>query len=140
MMQFMLSVLTLLLLSASLTGQTLAVVRESVENFCKFEFNGAQDAAQRAEMAHFTDSRVHELKATMDGLSPYVFEWEASPLDVVESYKVGEVESSGTEATAKVTYKVLARRDSWGGEIKVAHQGCQCSAAPSTGWRTLENH
>jgi hypothetical protein len=119
MTQPMLGLLTLLLLSTNVTGQTLAVVRESVENFCKFEFDGAQDAAQRAEMAHFSDSRVHELKAIMDGVSPYVFEWEASPLDVVESYKVGEVESSGNEATAKVTYEVLARRDSWGHEIKV---------------------
>lgn len=53
----------------------------------------------------------------MGGLSPYVFEWEVAPLEVVNSYKVDRITVAGAEATAAVTYQVVAQRGSWGGRI-----------------------
>jgi hypothetical protein len=96
-------------------------VRESVEKFCSFEFNGAQDPAQRNELVHFSDDRLRELRTVMDGLSPYVFEWEVSPLGVVDSYSIGDISVSHGTAKAIVHFQVVAKRDSWGGEIKAAN-------------------
>lgn len=95
-----------------------AAVRESVEKFCALDFGGAQGVEQRQELVHFSDARVRALAKIMDGLNPYVFEWEAAPLEVVDSYKVGSVTVVGEGATASVTYEVVAQRTSWGGRIE----------------------
>ena len=100
------------------TGQAVRTpAQEVVEKFCALDFRGAQDVEQRQELIHFSDSRVRELGKIMDGLSPYVFEWEAAPLEVVDSYKVDRITVIGDEATASVTYEVVAQRSSWGGRI-----------------------
>jgi len=96
------------------------VVRQSVGKFCNLEFNGADDPAQREGLIQLSDSRVHQLKTIMNGMSPYVFEWETSPLDVVDSYKIGDVKVLNGEASVIVRYAVVAQRDSWGGQIKGA--------------------
>jgi hypothetical protein len=95
-----------------------AAAREAVGKFCALEFGGAQDVEQRQGLVHFTGARVRELSKIMDGLSPYVFEWETEPLEVVDSYRVGRVTVTGKDAAAWVTYQVVARRVSWGGRIE----------------------
>jgi hypothetical protein len=92
-------------------------VRDSVDAFCNFEFNGAQDPSQRAELAQFSDSRLADLKKRMGDINPYLFEWQASPLDVIESFKVSKISVSGLQAYADVEYLVVARRESPGGPI-----------------------
>lgn len=120
-MRFLLSAfgLAILVTPRTVTAQTQnATVRESVEKFCASDFSGTQNVRQRQELVHLSDARVRALAEIMDGLSPYVFEWEAAPLEVVDSYKVGKVTVVGEEATASVTYEVVAQRTSWGGHIK----------------------
>ncbi|HXH48436.1 MAG TPA: hypothetical protein VNM47_03610 [Terriglobia bacterium] len=92
--------------------------RDSVEEFCASEFRGAQNVEQRQELIHFSDARARQLGKIMGGLSPYLFEWEAAPLEVVDSFKVDRVTVAGDAATATITYEVVAQRTSWGGRIK----------------------
>lgn len=91
--------------------------QESVEKFCAIEFKGAQDVEQRQNLVHFSDARLRERAKIMGGLSPYVFEWEMAPLEVVNSYKVDRITVLGDEATAAVIYQVVAQRRSWAGSI-----------------------
>lgn len=95
-----------------------ATPQETVGRFCAFEFRGAQDVEERLKLVHFSDERVRELGKIMDGLSPYVFEWETEPLEVVDSYKVDQITISGEQANAIVTYELVAERSSWGGNIQ----------------------
>ena len=94
------------------------VVRDSVESFCKLEFNGAQDPSLRAKQVRFSDSRLAEMKKMMANISPYVFEWQSSPLDVIESFEVIGADVSGATAHADVDYVVIAQREAWGAPIK----------------------
>jgi hypothetical protein len=93
-------------------------VRATVHSFCDFELKGAQDPSQRAEMVEFSGSRLAEIKKNMGAVTPYLFEWEVSPLEVIQSFKVGNISVSGPQANAYVDYVIVARRDSWGGPIK----------------------
>lgn len=96
----------------------LTAPQEAIEKFCAFEFGGAQDVEERMKLVHFSAARVRDLGKIMDGLSPYVFEWETEPLEVVDSYKVDRITVSGGEATATVTYEVVAKRRYWAGRIE----------------------
>jgi hypothetical protein len=111
--------LAVLVIPRTVAGQAQdGKARESVEEFCASDFRGAQNVEQRQQLVHFSPARVRELAKIMDGLSPYVFEWEAEPLEVVDSYKVGQVTVTDEEATVSVTYEVVAQRTSWGGRIE----------------------
>lgn len=91
--------------------------QEAVAKFCALDFSGAQDVEKRQSLIDLSEGRVRELGKRMGGMSPYVFEWETAPLSVVDSYKVGQITVSGDQATASVTYQVVAQRGVWGGRL-----------------------
>jgi hypothetical protein len=117
-------------------------VRESVDSFCEFEFNGAQDPSHRAELVQFSDARLAEIRKIMNDVNPYLFEWQASPLWVIESFKVSKISVSGLEASADVDYVIVAQRDSWNGPMqtvprKVAHSQLQLKQF-GTRWKIID--
>jgi hypothetical protein len=116
--RWLLSVLLLTGGRVALAQESDQAVRDSVRSFCDFEFNGAQEPSQRAELVQFSDSRLADIKQVMGDINPYVFEWQASPLEVIESFNVSNVRISGSQAYADVDYVVVARRDAWSGPIK----------------------
>lgn len=99
-----------------------ATPQETVEKFCAFEFGGAQDTEERTKLVHFSGAQMHELGKIMYPISPYVFQWDFEPLEVVDSYKLGRISVSGDKATALVTYELVAKRSSWGGKITPVHK------------------
>jgi hypothetical protein len=118
---FIVGLLLLTVLARSAAGDdgVQSKVDDVVKQFCDSEFlDGAQDPEKRQGIIFLSDAYRQKAAKTMDGLSPYVFEWETAPLDVVDSYKIDKVTVTGSEASAVVVYRIVAKRSSWGGALK----------------------
>ena len=93
-------------------------VEKAVLSFCEFEFNGAQDPSLRADLVQFSDARLVEIRKTTHDINPYLFEWQASPLHAIESFKITRVTVLEGEVSADVEYVIVAQRNEWSGMIR----------------------
>jgi hypothetical protein len=93
----------------------------TVKKFCDFEFNGFLDADKeihtKEELIYFSKPYQKKIDKTLGGLSPYWPLWGTEPLDVIDSYKIGDINLSKNGAIVAVVYRVIARRNNWTGSV-----------------------
>lgn len=82
-------------------------IRETVEEFCKGEFDGIQN--KRQYLVKFGLERAKKEKKRDPLLQGKVFFGEGDPLYVVASYQILSIDIKGNHALATVSYKRLAR-------------------------------
>jgi hypothetical protein len=99
----------------STTNQStqIANVRQTVETFCKSEFD-AGEFEQRAKVVRFSPERQQTEKRRSGPASPYVVFWLWDPLFVVTSYDIKDIQIDGKNAVASIAYNRVAESNGRG--------------------------
>lgn len=86
--------------------------KETVQLYCQSDFDGVSDI--RFDIAKFSSQREKEERKYDSKLKGTVIYWDASPLFVVSSYEILDVEVNNKVALAVVKYKRLAKTIGYG--------------------------
>lgn len=97
------------LLFAACTGFTTTNIESSartfIQKFCDAEFTGVEE---RFDYIKYSEERRTVEKAKDPSLKGMVIHWDGTPVFVVKSYSVVNVQIDGDEGTAQVEYERLA--------------------------------
>lgn len=105
----------LVLLSAVFAKEVnqISEARETVELFCKAEFEG-DEFGKRVKLVKFSSERAKKEKGRDPDTHGRVIYWDETPLFIVESFQVLNIELKGNIGVVSVVYKRIGQSEGKG--------------------------